>query len=75
MEYTRYNEEERKRTIGRLIEIVKQDVPQSVCDSLGDCGYIRENIDATSISATEAYGYITLICEKYPGACELNQDS
>ena len=66
-------EVERKKTVDRLLSIIEQGVPQEECFSLANCKCIRESIDSANMTIPQAHGYITLICEKYPKACELNQ--
>ncbi|MFH1365172.1 MAG: hypothetical protein ABIH28_01140 [archaeon] len=68
----RLEDEERKKTIDSLLKIIEQETPQKECSSLHSCLYIRECVDLGEITNLEAYGYLTLICERYPGACKLN---
>jgi hypothetical protein len=65
-------EEKREKTFERLIKIIEQKTPQGLCDSLSDCDYLRNSINAVNMTIPEAYGYLTMVCEKYPRACELN---
>ncbi|MGD9276621.1 MAG: hypothetical protein PVJ67_05595 [Candidatus Pacearchaeota archaeon] len=61
-----------KEILGRVKDLILQGIEQEKCSKLEKCNYILRQIKASNFSIPNAHGYLTLICEKYPGACEVN---
>jgi len=53
--------------------IEKNDSSERECDSFSDCSRLRQSLDLGYLTPNQAHTYLTLICEKYPEICELNQ--
>ena len=46
---------------------------QNTCPKIDDCDHVVREMKRLHLNIPQANGYITLVCEKYPLACELNQ--
>ena len=58
----------------RVLKVINEFGPaQNVCSKIGFCNHVVQRIKELKSNIPQANGYITLVCEKYPLACELNQ--
>jgi hypothetical protein len=64
--------ERRNQLIKRIAEVAIKLNSQKECSKLGNCTYVTDNLKAVNFNVPQANGYLTLVCEKYPGVCELN---
>lgn len=68
-------EERHNELLKRLEKVVMENSAQLICPKMDSCNYIVENLRMSNFSVPESHGYVTLICEKYPKACELNLEN
>jgi len=64
--------ERHNELLKRLEEIVRENPTQSICPHVHSCNYVMKNFEAANFNVSQSRGYVLLICEKYPQACELN---
>ena len=58
--------------IYRIAELIKEGNRQMKCPKLENkCSFLFDKIAKAEMTISDAHGYITLVCEKYPYACEL----
>lgn len=70
--FTHEKEAKKKELVQRVASIILKGEKQRICSKLESCTYYVDQVKAVNLTIPEAYGYLTLICEKYPSACELN---
>ncbi len=59
----------------RVLSVVKEfGTEQNKCSKIDSCDYVGEGIKKLQFNFSQSNGYITLVCEKYPLACELNSE-
>lgn len=72
-----FNDEEATARIreraGRVLEVIgREGGEQSICPIIDNCDYLTGEMERVRMNVSQVDGHMTLICEKYPMACELN---
>ena len=64
---------DREELVERLADLITSGVKSKVCSKLEKgCEYPIDQIKAVNFSIPQAERYLTVVCENYPKACELN---